>query len=151
MARQSNITFKRNFQSLGQLHPPLCVQSNCQTHSVYLTFCLYLLVCLLSLSFKHLSLSVHLSLSLSVFYLSLFQVSLFICPSLSVFIGFYLSGVSLSGLSLSLFLTVPTSISVITCLSTLSISGVSMCKTLQSQSLCLLLFKCLFQSRFGLL
>ena len=121
--------------------------------SLCLSYLLSLPVSLSTLSLFQASLTICTSLSVFIGFLSLslFQVSLFICPSLSVFIGFYLSGVSLSGLSLSLFLTVPTSISVITCLSTLSISGVSMCKTLQSQSLCLLLFKCLFQSRFGLL
>ena len=122
--------------------------------SLCLSYLLSLPVSLSTLSLFQVSLTIYTSLSVFIDFfisLSLFQVSLSICPSLSVFIGFYLSGVSLSGLSLSLFLTVPTSISVITCLSTLSISGVSMCKTLQSQSLCLLLFKCLFQSRFGLL
>ena len=117
--------------------------------SLCLSYLLSLPVSLSTLSLFQVSLTIYTSLSVFIDFfisLSLFQVSLSICPSLSVFIGFYLSG-----LSLSLFLTVPTSISVITCLSTLSISGVSMCKTLQSQSLCLLLFKCLFQSRFGLL
>ena len=118
--------------------------------SLCLSYLLSLPVSLSTLSLFQASLTICTSLSVFIGFLSLslFQVSLSICPSLSVFIGFYFS---IFLVSLSLFLTVPTSISVITCLNTLSISGVSMCKTLQSQSLCLLLFKCLFQSRFGLL